>query len=113
MPTGKRKRSGGAAAGQAEKDKQLWNAARDGKAAEVTRLLAAGADPNGYNYVRACARAASLPAAPAPLPRPCQLRGTHHPHHAVAARRSGATMPSWVASSTGKRRPCRRCCNVL
>ena len=109
MPTGKRKRSGGAAAGQAEKDKQLWNAARDGKAAEVTRLLAAGADPNGYNYVRACARAASLPAAPAPLPRPCQLRGTHHPHHAAAARRRLAGPPSSWPAPTGTRQSCRRC----
>ena len=75
-------------------DKQLYDAAYDDKTAEVTRLLAAGADPNGHkDHVRACARAASQPAAPAPLPRPCQLRGTHHPHHAAAARRSMAKPP--------------------
>ena len=44
--TGKRKRSG--VAGQAEKDKQLYDAVRSGKTAEVTRLLTAGADPNGH-----------------------------------------------------------------
>ena len=95
MPNGKRKRNGDAMAGQAEKDEQLYIAAHTVNTAEVTRLLAAGADPNGHRGpVRDCDRAASLPAAPAPLPRPCQLRGTHHPHHAAAARRSMATPPS-------------------
>ena len=62
--------------------KQLWDAATssDDKATEVTRLLAAGADPDGHkDAVRTCARAASLPAAPAPLPRPCQPRARCSP----------------------------------
>ena len=65
----KRKREESAGAGQAEKkDKQLYDAARKGETATVTRFLAAGADPNGHkDRVRACARAASLPAAPGPL----------------------------------------------
>ena len=95
MPTGKRKRNGGAMAGQAEKDKQLYDVAGSSNTADVARLLAAGADPNGHRGpVRDCDRAASLPAAPAPLPRPCQLHGTPHLHHAAAARRSMATPPS-------------------
>jgi hypothetical protein len=49
---------------------QLYAAADDGTAAEVTRLLAAGADPNEIDIVRACARAASLPAAPVAPPAP-------------------------------------------
>jgi hypothetical protein len=75
---------------QGELNKQLFDAAWsvNYKTAEVTRLLAAGADPNGHkDAVRACARAASLPAALAPLPRPCHLRGTQHPRHAAAVRR--------------------------
>ena len=54
---------------QGELDKQLYDAAdsSNDKSAEITRLLAAGADPNGHkNPVRGCARATSLPAAPAP-----------------------------------------------
>ena len=77
-------------------NEQLWHAAHDNNTTKVTRLLAAGADPNGHkDAVRACAcaRAASLPAAPAPLPRPCHLRGTHHPHYAAAARRRLASPP--------------------
>ena len=60
-------------AGQVEKDKQLYDAANSSndKTAEITRLLAAGADPNEHkDLVRGCARAASLPAAPAPRPLP-------------------------------------------
>ena len=46
------------------KDEQLYDAARNGKTAELTQLLAAGADPNGHeDEVRACTRTASLPAA--------------------------------------------------
>ena len=91
-------------------DYKLFYAAYYEKFGEVTRLLAEGANPNGYkSWVRACARAASLPAAPAPLPRPCQLRGTHHPHHAAAAHRSGAGPPSCGPAATGTRQSCRRC----
>ena len=52
-------------------DYKLFYAAYYEKFGEVTRLLAEGANPNGYkSWVRACARAASLPAAPAPRPLP-------------------------------------------
>ena len=48
------------------KDEQLYDAARNGKTAEATQLLAAGADPNGHrDEVRAgrpCAPAAQMPA---------------------------------------------------
>jgi hypothetical protein len=73
---------------QGQLDKQLFDAAHDGMTAEVTRLLAAGADPNGYPkdpFVRACARSASLPAAPLPRLASCAAlttRTTPPPHAA-------------------------------
>jgi hypothetical protein len=72
--------------GRAE-DKQLFDAAKDDDTAEVTRLLAAGADPNGCtDAVRACARAASLPAVPAPPPAP--LPAARHSPPAPRRRRT-------------------------
>ena len=102
MSTGKRKHEAlleaeqqTASEQQGELDVLLRLAARGGNTAEVTRLLAKCADPNGHkDMVRACACTTSLSAAPAPLPRPCQLRGTYHHRHAAAARRRTATPPS-------------------
>jgi hypothetical protein len=93
-------------------DKQFFFAVKRSKMDEATRLLAAGADPNGHtSYVRACARAASLPAAPAPFPRPsrapprpCQLRGTHHSQLAATAHRSLTSPPSFRQALPGTRR---------
>ena len=67
---------------------QLFKAAADGgTAAEVTRLLAEGADPTEDwdndteepRPVRACARAALLPADPVALPAPL-LAARHSPN---------------------------------
>ena len=82
---------------QEQLDEQLWNAAKadDGNAADVKQLLAAGANPNGFRMVRACARACCLAAA---LPLSCLLCGTHDSLYAAAARcKSDHTALIWAS----------------
>ena len=84
-------------------DEQLYDAARDGKTAEATQLLAAGADPNGHrDEVRA-----GRPRAPA-APMPAARHSPHEQH-----RRSAPPPPrARCCAPPLAHPPCapRRCC---
>ena len=89
---GRRDGDGAAGAGQAEKDKQLFEKAAAGDIAEVTRLLAAGTTPNGHKSVVQTA----------------VLRPLLHGAARSPTVHRAATPPGRLAGPPS-RQPCRRC----